>query len=297
MEDSEDKTAAASHDLLNYVKRLEGRLNAVEEGRSQASAPSTSPGSQRGSHTSENASVFRETLKNYGPFGQRMTVNDLSGEDGIERGVDIRAGAARAQQEYPRQAQGQGMVRDMPPQRHPVMNPFGPSGGVTIPKLNIQNFNGAEIYAGLGAGFKQWAYLFIEAIEVTELSSGFAWTERLKVNKLGEHMEVHAASYFQANIGICCAQKKPIDVNKKFSNMVMNVATEGVQSDVQKGTLHHFHARLGHLAYDTIEKLAKDSRSGIAITDHSRPNCLTCAEGKSTRAKQAQKDTGQHAPI
>ncbi|UIZ21383.1 hypothetical protein KXD40_000866 [Peronospora effusa] len=85
------------------------------------------------------------------------------------------------------------MLGDMSPQRHPVMNPFGPSGG---------NFNGAEIYSGLGAGFKQWAYLFIEAIEVAELSSGFSWTERLKVNKLGEHMEVHAASDIQANIGI-----------------------------------------------------------------------------------------------
>ena len=77
----------------------------------------------------------------------------------------------------------------------------------------------------------------------------------------------------------------------------MNVATDNMQSDVQEGTLHQFYARLGHLAYDTIERLAKDPRSGIKITDHLRPNCLTCAEGKSTRAKQAQKDTGQHAPI
>nr|CCA27604.1 putative retroelement pol polyprotein [Albugo laibachii Nc14] len=90
---------------------------------------------------------------------------------------------------------------------------------------------------------------------------------------------------------------KRTDVTKRFSNMLMSVATEDVQIDVQEGTLHHFHARLGHLAYDSIEKLAKDPRSGIKITDHTRPNCLTCAEGKPTKAKQAQKDTGQHAPI
>ena len=97
MEGSEDKTAAAIHDLLDYVKRLEERLDAVEEGRSQASAPNTSPGSQRGSHISDNASVFRETLKHYGSFGQRMTVNSLSGDDGIERGVAMRSGAGSDQ--------------------------------------------------------------------------------------------------------------------------------------------------------------------------------------------------------
>nr|CCA27605.1 AlNc14C598G12220 [Albugo laibachii Nc14] len=130
-----------------------------------------SPGSYRGCHASENASVFRETLKNYGPLGQRMTVNDLSGDYGIENGGAMRAATGRTQQDYPRQAQDQGMARDFLPQGHPVMNPFGPLGGVKIPRLSIQNFNGAEMYVGLGSGFKQWSSLFIDAIEVAELSS------------------------------------------------------------------------------------------------------------------------------
>lgn len=53
---------------------------------------------------------------------------------------------------------------------------------------------------------------------------------------------------------------KRTDVTKRFFYMVMNVATEDVQSDVQEGTLHHSHARLGHLAYDAIERIAKDPR-------------------------------------
>ena len=91
------RTATAIHDVLDYFKRLEGRLDAVEEGRSQASAPNTPPGSRRGSHISDNASVFRETFKHYGPFGLRMTVNDISGDDGIERGVAMRSGAGSDQ--------------------------------------------------------------------------------------------------------------------------------------------------------------------------------------------------------
>ncbi|GMF30942.1 unnamed protein product [Phytophthora lilii] len=58
-----------------------------------------------------------------------------------------------------------------------------------------------------------------------------------------------------------------------------------------------FHRRLGHLNYDTIVKIAKDPASGIALTDHKRDNCLTCAQGKQTKNAQSRKDTGVNSPI
>ena len=33
--------------------------------------------------------------------------------------------------------------------------------------------------------------------------------------------------------------------------------------DVQKGSLHHFHLRLGLISYDTVERMAKDPDYGI----------------------------------
>jgi hypothetical protein len=55
--------------------------------------------------------------------------------------------------------------------------------------------------------------------------------------------------------------------------------------EAHEGTLMGFHQRLGHLGYDSIEKIAKDPDSGIKITDHTRRNCVTCAESKQTRVE------------
>ena len=51
----------------------------------------------------------------------------------------------------------------------------------------------------------------------------------------------------------------------------------------QSGSLLHFHQRFGHLNYDTIERIAKFSESGIEIDDHQRLKCLTCAESTQTK--------------
>ncbi|POM66265.1 Mitochondrial Carrier (MC) Family, partial [Phytophthora palmivora] len=67
--------------------------------------------------------------------------------------------------------------------------------------------------------------------------------------------------------------------------------------NVQKGTLVEFHRRLGHLNYDAVERLAKDTSSGIELTDRRRVNCLTCAQGKQSKGSQSGKDTGEHSPI
>ena len=41
---------------------------------------------------------------------------------------------------------------------------------------------------------------------------------------------------------------------------------DDTDADFQMGYLLHFHQRLGHLAYDSIERLAKDPASGIKFT-------------------------------
>ena len=47
-------------------------------------------------------------------------------------------------------------------------------------------------------------------------------------------------------------------------------ATTDVASDVQEGTLMHFHQRFGHLAFDTIERMARVPASGVRLTSNKR---------------------------
>ena len=62
-------------------------------------------------------------------------------------------------------------------------------------------------------------------------------------------------------------------------------------------SLLHFHQRLGHLAYDSIERMAKDPELGIKLTDTKRPTCISCAQGKQTKNSQSRRDTGANSPI
>ena len=49
---------------------------------------------------------------------------------------------------------------------------------------------------------------------------------------------------------------------------------------ILKGSLVESHQIFGHLNYGAVESLAKDRVSGIKLTEHTRENCLTCAQGK-----------------
>ncbi|KAE9221933.1 hypothetical protein PF005_g6922 [Phytophthora fragariae] len=49
-------------------------------------------------------------------------------------------------------------------------------------KLALRTFDGSEVYKGLGSGFEQWALLFIEQVEMAELTHGYRWAERAKMN-------------------------------------------------------------------------------------------------------------------
>ena len=78
---------------------------------------------------------------------------------------------------------------------------------------------------------------------------------------------------------------------------VINSPEPEYDSDVQCGTLIHFHRCLGHLCFDTIIKMAKDPASGIRLTDMTRQKCLACAKGMKTKQSQYKKDTGANSPI
>ncbi|GMF37862.1 unnamed protein product [Phytophthora fragariaefolia] len=59
----------------------------------------------------------------------------------------------------------------------------------------------------------------------------------------------------------------------------------------------YFHRRFGHLNYDGIERLARDPANGIELTDHTRQNCFSCAEGMQGKSAQPQQNSGRNAPI
>ena len=69
-------------------------------------------------------------------------------------------------------------------------------------KLMIQKFTGKELYVGLGSGFREWAFSFLEALEMAGMSTGYRWAGRVKVNKLGEYLENDstASDYFRPNV-------------------------------------------------------------------------------------------------
>ena len=88
---------------------------------------------------------------------------------------------------------------------------------------------------------------------------------------------------------------KKIDLGSVVMNAIDD--SEGAPiDDAQTGTLLQFHMRFGHLAYDTVERLAAMPGSGIRLTDKKRPVCIPCAEGKVTKARQPTKDSGASSP-
>lgn len=78
---------------------------------------------------------------------------------------------------------------------------------------------------------------------------------------------------------------------------VVDASTDTASPVVITDTLTGFHARFGHLALDTIERMVKDPASGIKISHHERKPCMVCTEEKKTRAQQPTKDTREHAPF
>ena len=86
----------------------------------------------------------------------------------------------------------------------------------------------------------------------------------------------------------------------KASDILPSVLAQNeklVERDVPRGSLMHFHRRLGHFHYDTILQMTKSPASGNALTDEMRANYLTYAQRKQAKKPQSRKDTKEKSPI
>ncbi|KAG6617822.1 Integrase catalytic core protein [Phytophthora cinnamomi] len=85
---------------------------------------------------------------------------------------------------------------------------------------------------------------------------------------------------------------------ERVNAVMAAVESGGISADaVTECTLLELHNRLGHLAFDTLERMADAPGSGVKLTSRVRLNCLTCAQGKQHKVNQSKKDTGQNAPV
>lgn len=71
------------------------------------------------------------------------------------------------------------------------------------------------------------------------------------------------------------------------------VMSPAVEDDVERGSLMYFHERFGHLALDTVERIARDPHSGIYLTDHTRKRCVVCAEGSNRSGASRRRTAGR----
>uniref|UniRef100_A0AAV1VLY8 GAG-pre-integrase domain-containing protein n=1 Tax=Peronospora matthiolae TaxID=2874970 RepID=A0AAV1VLY8_9STRA len=59
----------------------------------------------------------------------------------------------------------------------------------------------------------------------------------------------------------------------------------------------HWHQQIGHLAFVTIKRMARDPASGIRLSSKKRMACVSCLEVKQTRNMQSKQESGVHSPI
>ncbi|TDH67219.1 hypothetical protein CCR75_002442 [Bremia lactucae] len=55
-------------------------------------------------------------------------------------------------------------------------------------------------YKGIGTGFRQWALLFLDAVEMAELGCEYKWADHIKANKLQRNLHGRALQDYQVHI-------------------------------------------------------------------------------------------------
>lgn len=73
--------------------------------------------------------------------------------------------------------------------------------------------------------------------------------------------------------------------------------TNGDAGITVKCKILDMHKRLGHLKYDTVDRIEDYENSGVEPIDRIRPSYITCAQGKQTKHAQSKKDSEAHFPI
>ncbi|TDH64895.1 uncharacterized protein CCR75_000613 [Bremia lactucae] len=171
--------------VIALLKRLSDRMDGLER------QISTSPLSTTGNRVSlqvvpanvppltlPGASGIQDVARQGGQLASRLTLNDLHQQAQVAAGNQFAQGSF-----YTRAARGQHVPVSQPhkgiieEQYQRGVEQFGPSW-VAVPsnktsKFMIQCLTGNELYVGLGSGFREWAYSFLEALEMAELATGY----------------------------------------------------------------------------------------------------------------------------
>ncbi|CAI5711704.1 unnamed protein product [Peronospora destructor] len=67
-------------------------------------------------------------------------------------------------------------------------------------KLNIRQFDGKELYQGLGSGFLSWGKKFVREVSFAERASEFPWSEDVKIDVLGHNLAGMAENYYSRQV-------------------------------------------------------------------------------------------------
>nr|CCA25736.1 Mitochondrial Carrier (MC) Family putative [Albugo laibachii Nc14] len=70
------------------------------------------------------------------------------------------------------------------------------------PKLAIENFDGKEVYPGLGSGFGTWGKRFLRQINIAEDLSGCMWNDEIKMDVLRRHLTGKVGQHFHSQVDI-----------------------------------------------------------------------------------------------
>lgn len=201
--------------ILELLQKMSARLDGLERQISSSPIMSSSDGQapvQMGSGPTT-ASSKRQRDSRSCPAGGLLGASRLTLQY-LHQGQRANAGANNSTQGT-LHAQAARHHVPQPPQSHPGLDDeriqrgiaeFG-AAWIAVPdtktsKLMIQRFTGKKLYAGLGSGFREWAFSFLEALEMAEVATGYRWAVCVKVNKLGEHLDKDstASDYFRQNV-------------------------------------------------------------------------------------------------
>lgn len=172
--------------ILELLQKMSARLDGLERQISSSPIMSSSDGQAPVQMVLDppphhpSASGIREVAQQGGLLGaSRLTLQDLHQGQRANAGVNnFTQGTLHAQAARHHVPQ--------PPQSHPGLDDeriqrgiaqFG-AAWIAVPdtktsKLMIQRFSGKELYVGLGSGFREWAFSFLEALEMAEMATGY----------------------------------------------------------------------------------------------------------------------------